>query len=265
MSNDSSNAESQAPVQAKSKPKKVGWGPVGSIIATITLYFVAQVGAAVVLFLALAIMGWSAKDMTNWINQSTLAQFLYILLAETATVGGIIWLLRRRSQKLRDIGWTPLQGRYLTLALAGFGVYFVGYIIVVSVTSALIPSLNIEQKQNVGFEEAHTQLQLILTFVSLVLLPPIAEETVFRGFLFTNLRRRFSFLATTIIVSLLFAIPHLQFGEGAPLLWVAGLDTFVLSLVLCYVRERSNSIWPGVLIHMLKNGIAFIALFLFAH
>lgn len=263
MSNDSSSTLEQAPVKAP-RAKKVGWGPVGAIVATIVLYLLAQVGAAVVLFLALALMGWSAKDMTNWINQSTLAQFLYILLAETATVGGIIWLLRRRSQKLRDIGWTPLQGRYLTLALAGFGVYFVGYIIVVSVMSALIPSLNIEQKQNVGFEQAHTQLQLILTFVSLVLLPPIAEETVFRGFLFTSLRRRFSFWLTTILVSLLFAVPHLQFGEGAPLLWVAGLDTFVLSLVLCYVRERSNSIWPGVLIHMLKNGIAFVALFLFA-
>ena len=103
---------------------------------------------------------------------------------------------------------------------------------------------------------------MLLTFVSLVVLPPLAEETVFRGFVYTGIRRRFPFLLSAVITSVLFAIPHLQFGEGAPLLWVAALDTFVLSLVLCYVRERTNSLWPGILIHALKNGIAFVALFL---
>jgi membrane protease YdiL (CAAX protease family) len=59
----------------------------------------------------------------------------------------------------------------------------------------------------------------------------------------------------------LFGVAHLQFGSGAPLLWVAALDTFTLSIVLCYLREKTGSVWAGVFLHAIKNAIAFVALF----
>ena len=71
------------------------------------------------------------------------------------------------------------------------------------------------------------------------------------------------FVPAAIITSLMFAVGHLQFGSGAPLLWVAALDTFVLSLVLCYIREKTDSLWPGIFIHAIKNALAFSVLFLF--
>ncbi len=43
---------------------------------------------------------------------------------------------------------------------------------------------------------------------------------------------------------------HLEFGDNQPLLWIAGIDTFVLSLVLTpYAREKTGSIWTSVGIH----------------
>ena len=53
----------------------------------------------------------------------------------------------------------------------------------------------------------------------------------------------------------------MEFGSGQPLLWVAALDTFTLSMVLCYLRQETDSLWPGILLHALKNCIAFITLF----
>jgi membrane protease YdiL (CAAX protease family) len=45
---------------------------------------------------------------------------------------------------------------------------------------------------------------------------------------------------------------------------VAALDTFTLSLVLCYLRQKTDSLWPGIMLHALKNGLAFMSLFLIA-
>jgi len=92
-------------------------------------------------------------------------------------------------------------------------------------------------------------------------LPPLVEETVFRGFVFAGLRNKLKFVWAALATSALFASAHLQIGNGQPLLWVAALDTFTLSLVLCYLREKTDSLWPGILLHALKNGIAFLSLF----
>ena len=241
---------------------RLPWGPVSGILYAALLYGVAQIGVALVLMLVLRSLGWSSQRAEGWLTNDTFAQFLYIALAEAATIWGIVWFVRRKKVSLRTIGWNRFQLRYIAIALVGLMVYFVGYMIMAGFTSALIPSLNLSQHQDIGFQNASTSSDKLMTFVSLVVLPPLAEETVFRGFMYTGLRRRFPVVLSAIITSLLFAIPHLQFGDGAPLLWVAALDTFVLSLVLCYVRERTDSLWPGIFIHALKNGIAFAALFL---
>ena len=66
---------------------------------------------------------------------------------------------------------------------------------------------------------------------------------------------------SALATSALFATPHLFESGSGGLLWIAGLDTFVLSLVLCYLRERTGRLWAGVGVHMLKNSIAFVSLY----
>jgi membrane protease YdiL (CAAX protease family) len=49
---------------------------------------------------------------------------------------------------------------------------------------------------------------------------------------------------------------------GASLQWNVAADTFALSLVLCTLRQITGNIWAGVLLHMIKNGIAYYFLFI---
>jgi len=238
------------------------WHPVAAISYVILLYVLSQLAASFLLVGVLYAFGWDIHRITDWLGSDTFAQFLFVLLTEIVTVGGIVWFLKRRGFKLAAIGWNKPKLKYLGLAVIGFGIYFLGYVLVSIIAGLLLPSLNFDQRQELGFEQTKTTIELLLVFISLVVLPPIAEEIVFRGFLFTSLRKRLPFIWTAVITSILFAIPHLQFGSNAPLLWVAALDTLVLSVVLCYVRERTGSLWPGIFIHVLKNGIAFTALFL---
>lgn len=226
------------------------------------LYVTSQVIAAVVLFAVLHLIGWNSEDIQVWLSEATLAQFFYILIVEALTIAGVVWVLRRRGLTMRSIGWDRFKPRYIWLSLTGYGVYFLLFIIIAILTSILIPSLDFEQEQQLGFDQSQTTIGLVLVFISLVILPPLTEEIVFRGLIFTSLRKKLPFFTTTILTSILFAIPHLQFGSSAPLLWVAALDTLVLSFVLCYVREKTSSLWPAISIHALKNGIAFVGLFL---
>lgn len=259
MSNVSSDSE---PGIGQQPAKKVPWGPWVAVLYAVVIYFVSQFIASLIVIIYPHIRGWGSVRAEHWLVGATTAQFWYVLFAEALTVGAIWLFVRSRKSSLRAIGWRRFDWWAIVYALAGFAAYFVAYIILFTIATHLVPSLNVNQKQELGFDHAQGTLNLWLAFISLVILPPLAEETVFRGFVFTGLRNRLSPVWAAIGTSLLFAAAHLEFGSGKPLLWVAALDTFTLSLVLCYLRYKIDSLWPGIFLHAIKNGLAFVTLFL---
>jgi uncharacterized protein len=83
-------------------------------------------------------------------------------------------------------------------------------------------------------------------------LAPLVEEIFFRGFLFQGFRAKYGWVSSMLLSSLIFAIAHLD-----P---VSLIPTFVLGNLLAYLYQRTNSVWPGVLLHVLVNtfGLAFV-------
>lgn len=255
MSNDSSSQ----PAEQKSQ----GWGPlIGVFYGFGVALLGAQIGVGILLGLVLGYLGMSSGAIHDWMN-TIHGQFIFTAAAEIVMFCLIIFFVRQSGSKLLSIGLNRFQLRYILYVLIGTVAYFLLYFVVVSIVSALVPSVNLEQEQDIGFKNPSGIAEIVMVFVSLVVLPPIAEETVFRGFMFTGLRTKLSWLVSALIASVFFAIGHLQIGQGTPLLWVAGIDTFILSMVLCYIRERTGSIWPTIGIHMVKNLVAFSFLYLF--
>lgn len=242
----------------------VPWSPAAAVVYTLLVYFFAQIAGSVLVILFPRLLGWDRSTQEHWLDTSIAAQFWFVLSTEVITFSAIWWFIRSRAAGLRSIGLRGLRLKDPLYAIIGFGVYFLAYSIFLAVATNIFPSLNVDQKQDVGFENAATTTGLALTFISLVILPAFVEEVVFRGFLYTGLRGKMKPIWAGLFASLLFAAAHLQFGNGKPLLWIAALDTFALSLVLCYLREKTNSLWPGILLHGLKNSIAFLALFVIA-
>jgi membrane protease YdiL (CAAX protease family) len=240
----------------------VPWGPWVAVVYAIAIYFAAQIAGSLIVVVYPHLRGWNHATAVNWLNNTVTAQFWYVFFAELLTFGAIWWFIRRRKGTLSSIGWRRFRIWDPIAALCGFAVYFIGYAIVLSVATHVFPSLNVHQRQQLGFQDANGTDSLALTFLSLVVLPPLVEETVFRGFVFTGLRNKMKWVWAALLTSVLFATAHLEFGSGQPLLWVAAIDTFCLSLVLCYLRQKSDSLWPGILLHALKNGIAYVTLFI---
>ena len=90
----------------------------------------------------------------------------------------------------------------------------------------------------------------------------LGEEVFYRGYLQRNLRRRFGALASIGAASLLFATRHYtqvliawpDVDWRSATIWVAA--SFVVSLALGGLYERSRSLWPPMLCHYLFNILA---------
>lgn len=208
-----------------------------------------------------AARGLSAPQISNWLTGSIAAQFVFILLAEGLTVGGVLGFLKLTHARLGSIGLRRPRGWDVLYGLAAVIPYYVLYLLTVDVVSHFVKGLNVDQSQQIGFNNAHGPLELTLTALSLVVLPPIAEEILVRGLLYSSLKKLWSLPGALIITSLLFAAAHLPEGGAAGPLYIAALDTFVLSLVLIYLREKTGGLYASMTLHAVKNGVAFVALF----
>ncbi len=235
------------------KPKNLG-SPAGVILRTILIFLASQLLAVFLVGLAYGLL---RPHQHISLDNSVAGQFFYILIAEGLTAGLVIWLVRRRglSLKLIGLGRQP-NAKDLVSALIGFGAFFVLLIVAGIIISNLSPELT-NQKQDLGFKNLSNSTEHILAFVSLVLLPPLGEETLMRGYLYSGLRKFWRFWPAVAVTSLFFGLAHLEFGSGGPLVWAAAIDTFLLSIVLCFLRERTGALYAGMLVHMFNNLIAF--------
>ncbi len=244
------------------KDKPAFWDPIQTIILTVGVYLSSQLVASFIILTVPLLFGLSGAGLNSWL-EDPVGQFIFIFLIEGLVLLMLWRLLKRKHSSFKDIGlaWPGLKD--IGLAVLGFGVYFLLYLVIAVAAKAIFPSLNFEQQQQVGFETARANWELILVFFSLVVMPPLVEEILARGFLYTGLKTKWPRWVAVLVTSALFAIAHLQFGSGAPLLWVAAIDTFTLSLVLIYLREKTGNLGAPIALHMLKNGLAFMLLFIF--
>ncbi len=237
------------------------YDPVTSILLLLLIFFSSQIIAGFLISLYPAVQSWTETEATAWLRGSVMAQFGYIAIAEVLAISLVLKALQYARVLRQRIGLVKPRFKDVGWAFVAYGLYFLCYIVVVTVVTNIFSGIDTQQEQQIGFETARTNGQLLLTFLALVVLVPIAEEVMFRGFLFSSLRAKFAFWPAAIVTSVLFGIAHLQFGADAPLLWIAAIDTFVLSCFLCYLREEHRSIWPPIFLHGIKNCLAFVLLF----
>ncbi len=190
-------------------------------------------------------------------NQNMLAISLgvisYVFML-VLTIGLPKWL-RGKLTTLAEVGLQRTTSWLdIGLAIAGMITYFVLSAVLISLAVELLPWFDLEQVQDTGVTAPERGIELALVFALFVVIAPFVEEVLFRGYLYGKLRANsVPFWLTTLVVSVLFGLAHGQ--------WNVGVDTFALSVVMCVAREVSGSLWPAILMHMMKNGIAFYFLF----
>jgi uncharacterized protein len=174
----------------------------------------------------------------------------WLNLAVTLGVVGLI-LVRYRVGVV-SIGWRRTDlARSLLYVVATLVAFQAGATLVSYLVSMVVPGFNSSQGQqlyNLPIAGQHR----VIAFLALVILPPVFEETVFRGFVFPALARRWGVVPGALISSILFGLAHAQ----------ANLDlyTYIMALALCFMYVRLKSILPGMALHIINNYLAFMAL-----
>lgn len=171
-------------------------------------------------------------------------------------VGGLLlvwYYLRQHGVGWRSVGW---RGFSIFKALGYFAAVFLVFVIAINVVLALIaaldPSFNANQAQSNDFTGTNALNHPTIAIIALVIVPPILEETVFRGFMFPAFAKRFGTVWGAVLSSILFGLAHLQANVS--------VYTFLLGLLLCFMYTKLRSVFPGMALHMLNNYLAYIAI-----
>jgi membrane protease YdiL (CAAX protease family) len=142
----------------------------------------------------------------------------------------------RKTNIGRMIGWVIV----LMLAIYGINILY----------SYLIATLHLNIQTNDQVLLAESKYAPLSVYASLLVatfIAPICEEIFFRGFLFMGLKRGMPIGWAIVISALLFAIAHGDPGSFIIL--------FAIGLALAFLRWRTQSLWPAVLLHTVNNGL----------
>jgi CAAX protease family protein len=212
------------------------WGPWGAILGV-----VAALATGIVMSIPATIAGQDANgDLTTLgnvgVQLATALGFLLVPMAIAAR-GGAVGM----REILRRLGVRAFRPSALKWMAAAVGVY----LLFATLYSLLI--LEPHQKDIAeGFGAVPVQVLLI------VVLAPISEEVCFRGMLYAGLREKLPRVAAALIGGLIFGGLHALTGISA----VPPLIVFGALLSLLY--EKTGSIIPGILLHMLNNSVALL-------
>ncbi len=188
----------------------------------------------------------TAKSVVVLLSQAVLdglaILYLYVMLAERTSAPfwpSIGWReMRHGSRKIRDVALQFIAGG---AALA----------IVVSFVGGFLNS-----KETLPIEQLlQARVSILLFGVLGVLVAPLVEETIFRGFLYPVIARRLGIAAGIAITGTLFGLMH------AAQLWGGWGQIALLILVgvaLTWVRARTGTVAASYFVHLGYNGLQLV-------
>jgi membrane protease YdiL (CAAX protease family) len=217
------------------------WGPWAALIGL----FIALVAAGVVAVPVTLIDNQPSADELSAAANVVIqfAQELAFLIVPFALA-----MLRGRGERVdfreaaRRLGLRRFKPSALLTMLGAYALYIV---FIVAYTAAF----GEPHQKDIAEELGPLGVQIALIAVA----APICEEVCFRGMLFAGMRERLPGFAAALVSGLVFGALHATTGVSAvpPLV--------VLGAILALLYERTGSIVPGILLHMMNNAIVVLS------
>lgn len=236
-----------APAQSAEPPQLLperdpfwGYADVGLALLLIV------VGVVVINLVAAAIVFADPKlqeDLTPLILPTNIALYGIIYLALRLVLGS-----RYGAPVFRSLGW---RQAHFNLAVAGIA--GVALALALSFVAALIHTPQIKTP----FDKlSSSPASLIFLGIMAVVLAPIFEELLFRGFLQPVISRSVGTLLGVVLTAVLFGLLHAPEYSWA---WQYAVSVTLAGIAFGWLRAKTNSIIPGVVMHGCFNGIQVIA------
>jgi membrane protease YdiL (CAAX protease family) len=229
-----------------------GWVEVALfVILGVIASVVVTWGAAEV---AVRFFGVNSNDVFG--TTMTTAKSVVVLLSQAILdVGAILYLYvmllaRTPAPFWQTIGWRDMlssSGRIRASALR----FLAGGAVLALLVSFVGGFLN--SKETLPIEELLKARVSILLFGILgVLVAPLVEETIFRGFLYPVIARRLGIAAGIAITGTLFGLTHAAQLWGG---WGQIALLILVGVVLTWVRARTGTVAASYFVHLGYNGL----------
>lgn len=219
------------------------WGHFATFGLGAIALLVGQIAALV------ALMQWFGAGITGMpdFSGNGVAVTIVIITSTPVQVGLLALFAQRRGFNAFDyLGWiVPRRGE------VAFGVAAViALIVAANMVSWLIGRGIITQFQSDIYRTAADAgaLPLFWLWIAVVVITPIGEETLFRGFLFRGwLHTQRDAWPVIVLTALMFALVHIQYD------WYVIGQVFTFGLLLGWMRWASGSTVLTMLLHGLIN------------
>jgi membrane protease YdiL (CAAX protease family) len=206
---------------------------------------------------ALWLFGVNPSDLSG--TTMTTAMSVVVLISQAVVDGGallyffLMLLARTEAPFWPSIGWRetlPGSGKVWDSALQ----FLAGGAVLALVVSFVGGFLN--SKETLPIEELlKARVSILLFGVLGVLIAPLVEETIFRGFLYPVIARRLGIAAGIAITGTLFGLMHSAQLWGG---WGQIALLILVGVALTWVRARTGTVAASYLVHLGYNGLQLV-------
>jgi membrane protease YdiL (CAAX protease family) len=171
---------------------------------------------------------------------------IYLAVRTGMREGGLVRIGLIPARPLRDVGW----------GVAGFAasfvlVYAAGTLVTLACWVLGIPVPTIAHDMLTAMKELPWGLHRWMLVLGAVIGAPVTEEIIYRGLLQTTLQQISGWRMRWVVIFILSGLFTMMHMGAVP--WQAMVSLFVLSICLGYLYERTGSLWPGIITHVLFN------------
>ena len=236
------SAPDDPPAPRRGSGDDPGWRPITSLFALLGGFGGAILGAVVVGLIA-GLFGASITDPPASVSIiGTVVQDICLIasalyFAHLAARPLPVHFGLRAARLWPAVGWAAL-------AYIAFYAFTAAWV-------ALLGTKPVDENlpKQLGADKSTIALVAVALLVSVV--APLAEEFFFRGYFYGALRS-WNVLGAALITGLTFGAIHAGSAQ-----WEFLLPLAFFGASLCWLRERTGSLYPGVVLHCANNSIAF--------
>lgn len=230
------------PSEGTPPPDAPRWPPWTGILAIVVAFAFALMGAIAIGIVA-AIFGADFEDPPPAVN------IVATFVQDGAFVAAAVLFARRAGPLLPEqFGLVRVRVR---TALKWTAIAYGGYWLLSIVWAQLVDLSEQDQlPDSLGVDESTVALVAVCVLVTVV--APIAEEVLFRGYVFGALRNWRGPWPAALLTGAIFGAIHVG---SAPAEFLVPLA--ILGVALCVLRWRSGSLLPCIALHAANNALAF--------
>ena len=215
---------------------------MGKIGESLWLYIVMQLTLSFMLsFIVMPIFMYSM-----YFDYSIINAFVTMLVSFVTGLIMVYFLSSTFKRKIKDLKFSFKPKETIdTIAM----MYFLNYAI--GIIGALLSKFGFPDTSP-DFSLSGGFLYNLFTFISVVILAPIFEELIFRGTILQVLSK-YNKVFAILVTSLLFGLLHLNMTQAVP--------AFFMSLILCYMCLKTDSLLVTILAHAGNNLLALMSVY----